>query len=278
MLIRILQRLRLGLRGSRLGAALRALGIVGLGKRIYEKRVLRTGTHEAVLAGVLIRFVARSAREVSNVDGFASEEPLVERLLSAIQPNDICFDVGANIGIIALTLAARHVDNGVRVHAFEPEPRNASDLRNNVKLNGLTNVTCHELALGAETKRAALFVSNEVGAGSHSLVASGRRNTGEISVAVVRGDEFVRETGVAPDVLKVDVEGAEMEVLRGLAQQFESGRIRELFVELHPPFLIMAGTSEDELREWLTQRGYERIWRSQRGTEMHEHYQRMRAV
>jgi hypothetical protein len=73
-------------------------------------------------------------------------------------------------------------------------------------------------------------------------------------------------------VVKIDVEGAEFAVLRGMERLLGEHAVRELFVELHPAGLQASGASADELRAWLAQRGYALAWQQRRGDEWHEHY------
>lgn len=273
MVTRVLRALRLGLRGSWLGVLLRRLRITELGRAIYEKRLLRQKVHEAVIMGKRLRFAVRAPCEISRIDSPDSEEPFIGRMLEAITPHDVCYDVGANIGVITLLLALHHRGSGVTVHAFEPEPRNAAQLRANLILNELDNVVVHELALGAATGQAELFVDEHVGSGAHSLVAGHVAGTPTIPIPVVSGAEFARDAQAPPDVLKVDVEGAEMEVLHGFQELFDAGRVRDLFVEVHSQTLERLGSSPKELRHWLEERDYRLQWSSARGSEIHEHYQ-----
>lgn len=148
-------------------------------------------------------------------------EPEVQEALAAlIEPGQTIYDVGANIGFFTL-LCSRLVGPEGRVYAFEPIPENLATLRHNVVLNGLSNVTIVEQALSSSTGTAEMFVSPW--SAFHSLNVEGASKqanhgpeAGQIEVQTVTLDEFVEREGVrAPDLLKIDVEGAELIVLEG---------------------------------------------------------------
>lgn len=148
-------------------------------------------------------------------------EPEVQEALAAlIEPGQTVYDVGANIGFFTM-LCSRLVGPEGRVYAFEPIPENLATLRHNVVLNGLSNVTIVEQALSSSTGTAEMFVSPW--SAFHSLNVEGASKqanhgpeAGQIEVQTVTLDEFVEREGVrAPDLLKVDVEGAELIVLEG---------------------------------------------------------------
>lgn len=154
---------------------------------------------------------------------------LLERLL----PEGGTFiDAGANIGLMTLH-AAQVVGATGEIHAFEPHPRTYGMLSRNVERNGFTCVTAHPLALGASAGQATLYDRDNVGRGGSTLHDPGEGKTGmtvEIAVldAVFSG---------AADVLKVDVEGHEIEMLEGA---------RSLLSSPSPPAVIVecsAGTS-----------------------------------
>lgn len=274
MLVGALRRLRLGLRGSAFGRLLRRARVIGAGRRLYEWRVLRTGVHAVDLLGRRLRFAVHCPGDVSRVDSLVNEEDLVRRMLAAMRDGDVWYDVGANAGVIALLLAACGRERGVRVVAFEPEARAAGLLRENLRLNAADNIEVHQVALGAAGGRLRLYVAQKGGSGSHSAVRGHVADTVPVEVPVERAADFARRTGRVPSALKIDVEGAEMEVLAGLAELLEAGAVRDLFIEVHPSTLARAGGSAAGLREWLEKRGYRLVHSQPRGRQLHEHYRR----
>lgn len=130
-----------------------------------------------------------------------------QAMVAVVRPGMVVYDLGANVGFYTL-LAARLVGPAGLVVAFEPLARNLEYLRRHLALNGSDNVTVIDAA-----------VSDRVGCarlrGEHG--ASARLGAdGEIAVRTVTLDELVFGQGRRPpSVIKMDVEGAEVDVLRG---------------------------------------------------------------
>jgi FkbM family methyltransferase len=134
---------------------------------------------------------------------------------AALRRGDLFVDVGANAGYYTL-LASRIVGNDGAVVALEPSPRVRERLERNVRLNDLRNVTIRAQALAAEEGEAPLFVSEDP---NNSGIASLRPGAGRAAapqmVAATTLDEIAEELDRPIDLLKVDVEGAELEVFAG---------------------------------------------------------------
>jgi FkbM family methyltransferase len=165
-------------------------------------------------------------------------EPEVQSALAElIEPGQTVYDVGANIGFFTI-LCSRLVGPQGKVYAFEPIPENVVTLRHNIALNKLTNVVVIEQALSASTGTAEMFVSPW--SAFHSLNVDGaskRENHGpdggQIMVETVTLDEFVQGDGVsAPDLIKLDVEGAELLVVEGMRETLRTVQPL-LLVEVH---------------------------------------------
>jgi FkbM family methyltransferase len=197
------------------------------------------------------------------------------QLLKAIRPGDIVFDVGANVGVVSLLIAKKNIEKDIHVHAFEPEPRNAEHLRRNVALNGLSSViTVHELALAERTGCAVLWTYGPAGEGTHSMVSKNAADAGRVEIKTETIADFVTRTGISPDVIKIDVEGAECMVLNGAAGILKDGAVRDLFMELHPGPLHKDGVEVAEVLRILTQSGLSLVDSRTRGSEQHVHYVR----
>ncbi|NNC92757.1 MAG: FkbM family methyltransferase [Acidimicrobiia bacterium] len=271
MLRRFLHHTRLRLRRSpRILRALQWTGITRAGRGLYTRLLLRRGQHQVTLHGRRLSFAISGEREIKRLDSMASEEPFVDRLLSCLQPGDVVYDIGANIGVITVVVAASRPD--VVIHAFEAEPQNAVRLRQNVDLNGLSaRVTCHAIAVGSDDGIAELSIRGEVGVGTHSLVARTNGDHRLVEVPVRAARSLAREHD-SPTVVKVDVEGGEVGVLLGMEPLLADHSVRELFIELHPAALREQDWDVGRVSEWLERRGYHEVWQSERGTEIHRHY------
>jgi FkbM family methyltransferase len=182
--------------------------------RYRDLRVLR-----GRMAGVRINLGGSFVRYLTG----DAEPEVQEALAELLKPGQTVYDVGANIGFFTI-LCSRLVGPSGRVYAFEPIPRNLATLKRNIALNGLTNVVVVEMALSSSSGTAEMFVSPW--SAFHSLNVEGASkqdnhgpDAGEIVVQTVTLDEFVRDDGVhAPDLVKIDVEGAELIVLAGMRE------------------------------------------------------------
>ena len=135
-------------------------------------------------------------------------EPEQTRLFGEhVRPGATVLDVGAHVGYYTL-LSAVLAGAGGRVWAFEPNPRNCAFLRRHLEINGCGNVEVTEAAVSDAAGRARF----DFGPGSGTGHLAG---CGAIEVDTVRLDDFVRERGIAPSAVKIDVEGAERRVLDG---------------------------------------------------------------
>lgn len=171
-------------------------------------------------------------------------EPEVQRELGALlRPGSVLWDVGANVGAVSL-LAARLVGPQGRVVAFEPDPDNVGRLRRNLEANHADNVDVVEAAVGAG-EGTAHFQPGD-GGGETGRVVTGRDG---IEVALTSLDAAAGKGLPPPDVVKLDVEGLEVDVLRG-GRELLGGRRPALVVEVHE-----AG-NEARLREELEPLGY----------------------
>ena len=278
---------------------LRLIGVSPLLHRLYARQLIARGEHEARLFGRSLRFVISSEREIQRIDNLMNERAFVARILGAIQPGDVAYDVGANIGVISMLMAGCE---GVRaVHSFEPEPRNADHLGRSAQLNGFSHVAVHEIALGDADGTISLHVFSEssvgadaeqgggdganadesatddsdIGEGRHSIIAVEPGHEGAaIDVELRRMDAFARQHEAEPDVVKIDVEGAEYAVVEGMRDLLEACRVRDIFVELHPRLLAEAERTVDDVEALITSRGYELAWSSDRDFEVHRHFRR----
>jgi FkbM family methyltransferase len=155
----------------------------------------------------------------------AYEHKKAKLFANHIDSGNTVFDVGAHVGFYTI-LAARRTGSGGEVAAFEPLPRNVEFLRRHVHLNKLSNVTVVQAAV-AESDGSSGFSISE------SFFEGYLDERGPVQVQTVSLDTFV-EAGNArlPNVIKIDVEGAELEVLKGARRVLTSAR-PIIFVATH---------------------------------------------
>lgn len=187
------------------------------------------------------------------------DPPVWEALSSRLSDGEVMLDVGAHIGYFTLKSSVR-VGNSGRVIAFEPNPRTSETLRANVSASHATNVTIIPVACtDSETtlKFYADLTQGNSGASSLSHANAGK----ESHEFTVRGrpiDDVLRELGIQRvDVMKVDVEGAELYVLRGAKETLQRFHPR-IIIEVVPRQLAEMNTTVEQLFSFIEQMGYTR--------------------
>lgn len=237
---------------------------------LYNKIALYNAKRTVQLDNLNVTFWTPTFKIHEDLELLAEKE-LLRSFLGAIRPRDIVWDVGANIGLYSL-FAARITDSTGRVIAFEPEPKTRKLLDRNIALNGIKGITVLPYALDKETGTKTLFPSATPNPGSHSFVqrTDYKVKQSGIQVNTFTGESLIREGLVpAPQILKIDVEGAEMNVLRGMDSVLKESPPRMLLVEVHPNVLPLFGGHPDQVENLLRSWSFSKISRIQRGTEFH---------
>jgi len=153
-----------------------------------------------------------------------------EAMLRFIRPGMTAVDIGANLGYFTMVMADL-VGPGGRVVAFEPNPRMAERARRSAHVNGFAPYTqIHEVALSDEPGDTVMFVPPTEPKNAHFSQSSGR--DGEIRVRVQRADAF--DALLDADFIKIDTEGAEELVWRGMAGLLHRNRPLTVFMEFTP--------------------------------------------
>lgn len=159
---------------------------------------------------------------------FGSKFVDLEYRFTTDSPRPFIIDCGANIGTAVLFFKTLYP--AADIVAFEPDPRAFEALEANVRDNHLANVSVHQSAVGGVDGRAALYVGPAMpGTGQASLYAPPEA-VGTTEVDVVRVSGFVDRP---VDFLKIDVEGAEMDVLRDLVETGKLALVRQMVIEYH---------------------------------------------
>ncbi|MET3580224.1 FkbM family methyltransferase [Mesorhizobium robiniae] len=144
------------------------------------------------------------------------EFPIQEAIVSLLEPGNVFYDVGANIGFFSL-IAARRVGSHGQVYAYEPVPRNAAAIRRSRDVNRLSTIQVFAEAVGAVTGDAELLLARHLGGATLANVSTPPDVNGRLSVRTTTLDDSIARYGLRPPTLvKIDVEGAEIDVLRGM--------------------------------------------------------------
>jgi FkbM family methyltransferase len=180
------------------------------------------------------------------------EAKMIRRLLDK---GEVFWDIGANIGYFSL-LAAAALQHSGRVIAFEPGQVSYARLLDNIGLNPFKNITTFNLAVTDREGEAALYSAAGTADGCASLYGAGPEVTAREICRTVSLDGFAPSHALpGPDFIKIDVEGAELFVLRGAREILAASRPLVL-VELKSETLAASGTDKHEIQELLAAYGY----------------------
>jgi FkbM family methyltransferase len=261
-------RIRTRLESRRMAAVLLVLGHPGpkrrsaLGRAYIAQEVLR----EPVV--FTDRFDVQMLLYPSDdlIDRYANEGYNERReqdfCVSYLKPGMTTFDVGANYGLYALLFA--HCVGADSVHAFEAESWNFQRLTTNLALNGATQVQAHCCAVTEASGEVQLTVYPREQFGWHTLGTPDLEVDGapyppqeRRTVPAISIDDYCSQHGIGQiDLLKVDVEGAELEVLRGAQRMLGEGRVPCVLFEVSEAMLEGMGHSGDEVFDLLREHGY----------------------
>jgi FkbM family methyltransferase len=161
-----------------------------------------------------------------------NHEPDVwHRLMDAVRPGDTCLDIGASIGLYTLGFANRLRGKG-RVFSFEPDSSSYQVLQRHISMNGFSDLVCAMNIAASDTNGVIQFVA---GKGPTSHAAGPDEKTSCVSVAGFTLDTIFKGAGIVPDVIKIDVEGFELQVLKGATGVLsQTRRPRLIYLDVHP--------------------------------------------
>jgi len=170
------------------------------------------------------------------------EAKVWDTISQSVKPGDCVWDVGANIGLYTRQFLDLVGPQG-RVVAFEPSPTNRVRLEQ--ALVGRDNATVMPIALSRTSGTAVLLQGeDEIGATSR-ITAQPSRPGSTHQITMAAGDDLVAKRDVAsPTVLKIDVEGHEIDVLLGLGEVLKQPTVRHVFVEVHFELLEAQGLTD----------------------------------
>ena len=169
-------------------------------------------------------------------------------------PGDIVYDVGAHIGTYTL-MALKGIGAGGRVIAYEPFAFTRRYLAQHLEWNGnASRVMTRPVCCGAVPGQRTFYFAPDRAEGMNGLVPV--EGFSEQMVEVTTLDREVMEIGLPPSVIKIDVEGAEWDVLRGAEAILRDHRPR-LALSLHPAALAKQGASAVDVLGWLEALGYD---------------------
>lgn len=177
-------------------------------------------------------------------------------LRSTLKPGGTLIDIGMNLGHFS-TLGAELVGSGGRVIAFEPNPKLCELVGGHLRSQGLMQVDIRNCALGPEEGSVTLTIPGGAVGSSFVSEITNRGSDAEderVTVPMRIGAEELRSIDADDLVIKLDVEGAELEVLRGLEPVLRD-QVKAAQIEISPEWLGME--KMEQMQELLTRCGFE---------------------
>lgn len=178
-------------------------------------------------------------------------------LFSAMRKGDVVWDIGANVGYYTRRFVETVGPDG-HVVAFEPFPATAERLR--AHMQDAPNYSLQTLALGAEDGEVWMQAGDDDLGATSRIIASPEDG---VKIRIATGDGLLGRNDVsAPTVIKIDTEGFELDVLRGMAGQLTSPYLRAIFVEVHFGLLAERGQPKApvEIERLLKSAGFVTRW------------------
>lgn len=178
---------------------------------IYDKQVIMTArsTDIKIICDNIDERIA--PLEILNFDTFEKNDFPV--LLQLVDEKMVFFDIGANIGWVSIYICK--MLKGAKVYAFEPIPKTYDYLQKNISLNNIFNISTYNFGFSNEEKIIQFYYTpHDSGSASFANLRT-YGNIKKVKGHVMRLDDFVRENKVEVDMIKCDVEGAELFVFQG---------------------------------------------------------------
>jgi FkbM family methyltransferase len=199
--------------------------------------------------GVTIRFPAKWSRYYPG----DYEKDNYSFLQKTVKPGMHILDIGAHLGLFSVASSQLTGPKG-NIICFEPTPGTYAVLKETLRLNHTSNVTALQAAVSNKEGTATFYVSGTAGCNSNSLVNNKQSSSYEVRLVTIDG--IVKEYSLQPSLIKIDAEGAELDVLKGGIKTFRDLK-PILILGLHPDFIVQKGDSLEAIWDLLQQQGYE---------------------
>jgi len=184
------------------------------------------------------------------------ENDLILNHINKLGSDSIFIDIGSNIGFYSL-LASKILSPKSRIYSFEPSIREFRRLLNNIVENKSTNIIPINFAL-SNINGIQDFIISQYHTGLNSLSNNSEEtNSFQVKTPVIQFDDFCQIMNIEKiDLIKIDVEGAELFVLMGMRKNLLDKKIKKIIVEITPKFLINFSHSKQDLYEFMKIVGY----------------------
>lgn len=178
-----------------------------------------------------------------------------EACLQAAKDAKCFLDVGGHIGLVTMP-AARIMQGAGVVHTFEPAIANLKHLKSHLAINGLENVKVVNFLVGDEEKHEVEFFEQRSATGQNALaIKKDHEKYHKTTRSLITLDSYCEANSLSPDLIKIDVEGAEWFVLNGARRILEEFQPR-VYLSLHPVELTLLGKDVNAVMSLIDELGY----------------------
>ena len=174
-----------------------------------------------------------------------------------IGSGDVVFDCGGNHGWTSI-LFSKWIGNTGKVVTFEPNIRNVKIIQKNLEINNINNVVVEFKAVGASQGKVKIFRKSNASVIPQdwiTMLISGNLLYGLDEVELIALDRYVEQNQILPTAIKIDVEGYEIEVLKGAKNVLQT--LPKLGIEIHTDILHEHNTSIKELLSFIDRNHYQ---------------------
>ena len=178
-----------------------------------------------------------------------------EYCIEAARGMSCVLDIGAHIGLVTLPLSQVIAKNG-KIYAFEPATANQIYLTQHLASNHIHNVEVITDLVGEKPMESVQFFESSDDSGMNTLALSGSlRGYDSIQKHQITLDKFCNELNLAPQLIKIDTEGAEVRILQGAKKIIQMHK-PTIFLSVHPQHIIQLGSTVEELERLIENLDY----------------------
>jgi len=245
--------------------------IRSISRALQIERVLRRG-YQVALSAVQSEMIVHEAsgakakfHRTDHIPTTLPERSVTEDLIDNLSTDDVFYDLGANRGLYTC-LAGDIVVDG-EVHAFEPNPVAVSDLEQNIQYNDLSaRVTVHQKAVSDNGEEIPFLVRSDSTGNTLQTTTVDEEDGETIAVESINLDDFIVENDLPkPEIMKIDIEGAEVDALKSMRKSLEDCRI--VYCEVHKG--MIDGSDLELPAALLRDRGFTQISRIYERSDSH---------
>jgi len=232
-------------------------------RKLNQTIRLSIATNTTEIRGLKYYLGPSNYKRFSVVDMEKVGEPLeMQQMKLNIKNGDVVIDIGANIGLYTLPISKFVQENG-KVFAFEPHPKNFEILQKNVTINNIKNIILENKAVSNHNGNAKLFASwvkNDDG--TCKLFRIKGQPSDFTDTTVVSLDNYFHNKELIDKIsfVKIDVEGVEFDVLKGMEKILQTNSKIQLILEFIPRQLVNYGTDPKEMLDFLISKGFKIYW------------------